>query len=326
MSFEVHIAGVPLGHAVYNAAGPLDVTAEELAVLGASGSSAIMMKSCTYEKRDGNPRPRWAHVPPFGLQAMGLPNLGYSFYVDIAPKLKKEHGKPVIASVSGLCTKDNIKIIEAFQACGGVDLIELNVSCPNIAGKPQVGYDFVQMRDVLEKLRAMGGDIPIGLKLPPYLDRVHVSAVADMLAEFSIPFISCINSIGNCLIIDPHTDRPVIKAVHGLGGLSGPAIKPVALGNVRMFFEELKSRGASTQIVGVGGIETGRDALDFILAGSTAVQVGTMFVSEGPAAFTRIADELAALLAERGFSSVAEACGSMQRMERQPDDSAAENM
>jgi dihydroorotate dehydrogenase (fumarate) len=229
---------------------------------------------------------------------MGLPNLGFRKYVEFIPQLKK-FNKPVIASVSGLKLEDNIEIIKAFNETD-VDLIELNLSCPNIVGKPQVGYD----PEAVKKTVTAVGKIcqkPWGVKLHPYFDFVHYEETADILNHSRISFVTCINSVGNGLVIDPFQEAVVIKPKNGFGGIGGQFIKPIGLGNVRKFRELLKP---AIQIIGVGGIISGLDVFEYILAGADAVQLGTIFQQEGAAAFKRIEQELAEVMEQKGYGRI----------------------
>ncbi|HEA84476.1 MAG TPA: dihydroorotate oxidase [Candidatus Wildermuthbacteria bacterium] len=305
---KTNIAGITLNSCVLNASGPNDATFEELEIIAHSGSGAVMMKSCTVEPREGNEEPRYVRLHLGSIQSMGLPNLGYKAYVDFASQLKK-HGKPVIASIAGLSSDDYVEMMKAFQA-SEVDLIEVNLSCPNIEGKPQVAYDVEQTEDVLTKLSGLGGK-PIGLKLPPFYDLVHQKQMAQLIQKHNIAFITCINSIGNTLVIDGETEAPVIKPKGGFGGLSGEYIKPVALANVRAFYELLDNK---VSIFGVGGITTGADAFEFVLAGADAVQVGTTFEKEGPACFERIDKELKEILEQKGYDSIQAVKGNLKSL------------
>ena len=303
---KTKIADVELDSYICNASGPLDSTLEELESIGNSKSSAIMMKSCTVEPREGNQEPRYMRIPLGSIQSMGLPNLGYEEYIKFAPQLKK-YKKPIIASVAGLSIKDYRKMVAAFQN-SDVDLIEVNLSCPNLEGKPQVAYDFEQTEKVLREISNLG-EKPIGLKLPPFYDFVHHKQMAELIEQYKISFITCINSVGNTLVIDPETETPVIKPKKGFGGLCGDYIKPIALANVRIFYELL---GNKISIFGVGGIKTGTDAFEFLLAGADAVQIATIFEKEGPNCFARINYELEEILRRKGYNSIKDVKGKLK--------------
>ncbi len=306
MGLKTKIANVELNSYICNASGPDDVTYEDLIKIAESDSSAITMKSCTLEPREGNEKPRYARLPFGAIQSMGLPNLGYQEYVRIASEIK-QYKKPVIASVAGISPEHFPRMVKAFQT-SDVSLIEINLSCPNIVGKPQIAYDFDATDELLDKISNLGYK-PIGLKLPPYHDLIHFRKMARIIKKHNISFITCINSIGNSLFIDPETETPAIKPKHGLGGLSGSYIKPIALANVKIFRELL---GDEISIFGVGGIKSGRDAFEFLLAGADAVQVGTTFEREGPSCFQRIKKEFETLMQRKGYNSVREARGNLK--------------
>lgn len=306
MTTKTKIASVDLDSYICNASGPLDSTLKELESIANSNSSAIMMKSCTIEPREGNQEPRYIRLPLGSIQSMGLPNLGYKEYIKFATQLKK-YNKPIIASVAGLSIEDYKQMVEAFQN-SNIDLIEVNLSCPNLEGKSQVAYDFEQTEKVLRRISNLGKK-PIGLKLPPYYDLVHHKKMAELIEKYDIRFITCINSVGNSLIIDPEKETTVIKPKRGFGGLCGDYIKPIALANVRAFYELLENK---ISIFGVGGIKSGTDAFEFLLAGADAVQVATTFEKEGPSCFTRINRELEEILQKKGYNSIEETRGELK--------------
>lgn len=305
-STKTSIAGVELASYVFNASGPNDVTFEELQIIGTSGACAITIKTCTIEPRKGNDEPRYARVPLGSINSMGYPNLGYKEYVKLIPKLK-EFGKPVIASLGVLQASEFPTLINAFNETD-VDFLELNFSCPNLKGKPQIAYDF-DMTDRLLKELVPIIKKPFGIKLPPFLDPVHWELAANNFKKYPIGALVCINSIGNTLIIDPEAEHPLIKPKGGFGGLGGDFIKPVALANVRAFSQLL---GDKMSIIGVGGIKSGMDAFEFLLCGADAVQIGTQFEKEGPGAFKRIDDELAEILKKKGYKGVGDAKGKLK--------------
>ena len=224
----------------------------------------------------------------------------------MVPELKKL-GKPVVVSVSGFSLEDNIEMVTAFQN-SAVDLIEVNFSCPNIPGKAQVAYDFEQVESALAALTVLG-DKPIGIKLAPYFDMSHFIAMADILKKFPVKFITCVNSIGNTLIIDPVTESPIIKPKGGFGGLCGDYIKPIGLANVRAFRELLPD---DIHIIGVGGIKTGIDAFEYLLAGADAVQIATCFEKEGQSCFKRIEDEFRTFMEDKGYDKLSDAKGKLK--------------
>lgn len=301
MDLSITIAGIKFPSCFMNASGALCVTREELAALGRSRSGAIVTKSMTVEPRTGNPEPRYVGFPGGSINSMGLPNLGYRAYVDLIPELRR-FGKPIIASVAGLCEDDFVKIAEAVNAAKP-DLIEINLSCPNIPGKPQIGYDPQDSERLLRRVRALV-TIPMGVKLPPYFDPAHHAVMADVMKRAGIDFLTLINSVGNGLVVDPEQEAVVIKPKGGFGGLGGPIIKPVALANVRAFWRLLDGQ---CPIIGTGGVVSGVDAFEHFLCGASAVQVGTALVEEGVGLFDRLERELAAVMDKKGYDSP-EAC------------------
>ena len=295
------IAGVRFPACLMNAAGALCVTESELRRLGESRAGAIVTKSMTIEARTGNPEPRYYSFSSGSINSMGLPNLGYVAYARIIPELKR-YGKPVVASVAGLCEADFIKIAAVIDE-SRPDLIEINLSCPNIPGEPQIGYDAEASERLLERVRNEVS-VPMGVKLPPYFDPAHQDKMARVLERTRVDFLSLINSVGNGLVVDAETEAVVIKPKGGFGGLGGAMIKPVALANVRAFWKRFEGR---LPIIGVGGVMNGVDAFEHVLCGASAVQLGTVLVEEGPEAFDRIERELAEVLNRKKYPSV-EAC------------------
>lgn len=309
MDTRTKISDVNLSSYVCNASGPLDTTLEELKKIANSKSSAIITKSCTLKPRIGNEKPRYARIPHGSIQSMGLPNLGYEKYAEFSSKLK-EYNKPIIVSIAGLCLDDYITMVEAIQS-SDADLIEVNLSCPNLDGKPQVAYDLEQTEEVLYNI-SNSGEKPIGVKLPPFYDLAHHRQMAELIDKYNINFVTCINSVGNTLVIDAEKEAPIIKPKKGYGGLCGDYIKPIALANVRAFYELFENR---VSIFGVGGIKTGKDAFEFLLAGADAVQIATTFEKEGHSCFERINTELENILCEKGYTSIEDAKGKLKYIE-----------
>ena len=298
-NLATEFCGISLQNCFANASGPRCVTREELLALSQSDAAFVVSKSCTLEPREGYPEQRYADSPIGSINSMGLPNLGYAFYHRIAAEIAQR--KPYLVSVSGMKPEVNLVIIRELAKNPAISAIELNLSCPNLVGKPQIGYDFPASDALLtDALRAANGK-PLGCKLPPYFDFIHFEQMAVILNKHKPAFITCVNSIGNGLVIDPETESAVIRPKGGFGGIGGDYIKPTALANVRKFRELLDPNIA---IVGCGGIKNGTDAFEFILVGAQVVQIGTALHREGPTIFTRIARELHELMQKKEYETL----------------------
>ncbi|WP_019785332.1 dihydroorotate oxidase, partial [Streptococcus sobrinus] len=171
-------------------------------------------------------------------------------------------------------------------------------SCPNVPGKPQIAYDFETTDKILSEVFSYFTK-PLGIKLPPYFDIVHFDQAAAIFNKYPLTFVNCINSVGNGLVIDDET--VVIKPKNGFGGIGGDYVKPTALANVHAFYQRLNP---SIQIIGTGGVKSGRDAFEHILCGASMVQIGTALHQEGPKAFERITKELQAIMVEKGYQGL----------------------
>jgi dihydroorotate dehydrogenase (fumarate) len=302
------LAGVSFPSCFMNAAGALCVTRDELIALGRSRAGAIVTKSMTVEPRRGNPEPRYYGFPGGSINSMGLPNLGYQVYAELIPELR-QFGKPVIASVAGLC-EDDFPTIAATINAARPDLIEVNLSCPNIPGKPQIGYDPDASERLLKRVRRVI-TVPMGVKLPPYFDPAHHEIMGRVIGRCGVDFLNLINSVGNGLVVDPEREAVVIKPKGGFGGLGGALIKPVALANVRAFYKIFQGK---IPIIGTGGVVNGVDAFEHLLCGASAVQIGTVLVEEGLDVFGRLERELTGILQKKGYRSIADCRGRLKEL------------
>lgn len=227
----------------------------------------------------------------------------------------QQHRKPYIVSLSGLSLADNLEMLSRVYKAHGIAGIELNLACPNVPGKPMIAYDYAQMEEVLQAVCAHPnyGKIPLGIKLAPYLDMPLFEHVAKILIKYPIKYIVCINTIGNALVVDAENECEGIVPRQGLGGLGGGFVKHTALANVRIFYTLLKQyHREDIDIIGVGGVHTGKDAFEMILCGAKAVQVGTCHWIEGSNCFDRIAKELEEIMEEKGYTSINEFRGKLR--------------
>jgi dihydroorotate dehydrogenase (fumarate) len=307
INLSTTIGNIPLNSCIYNASGPKCTTKEELKNIGKSFSGAILTKSSTLELRDGNPSPRYFENDLGSINSMGLPNQGYQFYADLAKEMQ-QYKKPYFVSVAGLSLENNLTMLQHLSKVEAIDAIELNLSCPNVPGKPQTGYDFERTKHVLDKVCQLDQHT-LGIKLPPYFDLIHFHQMAEIINQYPIQFVTCVNSIGNGLVIDVEQEQVVIKPKHGFGGVGGDYIKPTALANVRQFYLLLRD---DINIIGSGGIKTGSDAFEHILCGASAVQIGTQYMREGADCFERIEKELKNLMLQKNYTSIKDFQGKLQ--------------
>lgn len=291
-----------------NASGVHCMTVEELTALENSAAGAFITKSATLAPREGNPEPRYADVPLGSINSMGLPNNGVDYYLDYALKYQMNHEAPLFFSVAGTSVDENIALLQKIQDSDFQGVTELNLSCPNVPGKPQVAYDFPLTEKILMEVFQFFTK-PLGVKLPPYFDMAHFDQMAEILNKFPLTYVNSINSIGNGLYIDPESDQVVIRPKEGFGGIGGEYVKPTSLANVRAFATRLKPE---IKIIGTGGILTGQDAYEHLLCGATMLQIGTQLQKEGPAIFERIAQELEAIMKKKGYQSIADFRGKVK--------------
>lgn len=295
-----------------NASGVSGSTAAELAVMLASSSGGMVTKSCTTEFRQGNPEPRIVSAGlGYSINSMGLPNQGFEFYLEYARNHKNE--KPLFFSMAGMTLEDNVsmaKKLSPVAAEKGI-LLELNLSCPNLANKPQVAYDFDSVRKYLDAISAVYTE-PLGVKLPPYFDIVHFDEIGSILNKYpNVKFVTCINSLGNGLMIDIEKEQVLIKPKAGFGGIGGKWILPTALANVRALSERCPDKA----VIGCGGVVSGDEAFMHLLCGATLVQIGTTLWDEGPEVFTRVQAELAAIMQKKGYTNIEEFRGKVRLVE-----------
>lgn len=305
MNLHATLGGFQFENCILNASGVHCFDAQELDGLRASQAGGFVTKSATLQPREGNPTPRYADTPFGSINSMGLPNLGIDYYLDYLTALPRE-SKPAFLSVTGLSQTEIYQLLHKIKHSAYQGLIELNLSCPNVVGKPQIGYDAEAVVQILDRVFSEI-EQPLGVKLPPYFDFSHFDQMAAILNRYPLAFINAINSIGNGLFIDD--ESVTIKPKNGFGGLGGTYIKPTALANVHAFYQRLKP---SIAIIGTGGVNSGRDVFEHILCGATLVQVGTALHQEGTNIFTRLTQELQQIMQEKGYQSLADFRGKLR--------------
>lgn len=260
---------------------------------------AIVTKSVMLQPRSGRPTPRMAETPSGMLNSIGLQGPGIDRFIEHDLAWLEERGAVAVVSIAGGSVDEYAKLASKLRTASGVAAIEVNISCPNVEDRGQVFACNPQAAgNVIQAVKRNSDPrTPILAKLSP--DVTDIVAIADSVVRAGATGLSLVNtSLG--MVINTDTLRPHLAGV--TGGLSGPAIRPIAVRcvwQVRTAFPDLP-------ILGMGGIRSGLDALQFLLAGANAVSVGTV-VFHDPSSPKRIHDELEQVLIERGFGSVSEA-------------------
>ena len=305
---DLQIGQLKLRSYIYNSSGVWDTTSKQLDQLYAyRHCGAIVSKSCTLDSRKGNDYPKYHfNSDGFSINSNGLENNGLDYYINFYKTNKLNWQQPFFISVGGLSDEERITMLKKIQALDNHNNlgVELNMSCPNL-GCVGAAYDHKELDTALEKIFTECGKMKctFGLKLPPYYlqrDFNNISAVLKKWAEH-IDFITCINSVPNCIDYDINNDIPIILPNNGYGGMGGPAILPIGLANVSKFSTIFREQKIPIKIIGCGGIQTGADVYKYYLAGASAVQVGTHLWKNGPSVFETLTKEFRLILCRKGF-------------------------
>ena len=306
-SLRTQIAGFSFDNCLMNAAGVACMTVEELEEVRQSAAGSFVTKTATLEARAGNPEPRYRDVPLGSINSMGLPNQGIDYYLDYLLSLQESQPeRTFFLSLVGMSPDETHTLLKKVQNSGFKGITELNLSCPNVPGKPQIAYDFETTERILGE--AFGYfDKPLGIRLPPYFDIVHFDQAAEVFNRHPLKFVNCVNSIGNGMYIED--ESVVIRPKNGFGGIGGEYIKPTALANVHAFYQRLNP---SIQIIGTGGVYTGRDAFEHILCGASMVQIGTALHQQGVEIFERVSLGLKAIMVQKGYETLEDFKGKLK--------------
>jgi len=304
LDLRVDLAGVELKNPVLAASGTFGFGREYSRFYDLGELGGICAKGLTLHPREGNPAPRVAETPMGMLNSVGLQNPGVdAFIAEELPFLRRFDTK-IIANISG-STPEEYGILCEKLAGAGVDMIEVNISCPNVkAGGLAYGTRPELAAEVTGTAKKHAGKVPVMVKLSPNV--TDVTEIARAAADAGADALSLINTIRG-MRIDVNTRRPVLRM--NTGGLSGPAVLPVA---VRMVWEV--SQAVKLPILGMGGVSKGEDAAQLMLAGASAVAVGAALFSD-PFAPLAVRDGLAALAERQGLSSLRELTGGVRPWE-----------
>lgn len=308
IDMSTRLASVGLPSPVLTASGCAAAGRELDQFFDISAIGAVVTKSIMLEPRSGRATPRMAETPSGMLNSIGLQGPGIHAFLEHDLAWLRERGARVMVSIAGGTTQEFEDLARILREHGGFDAIEVNISCPNVAERGQV---FACRADsaagvIAGVRRATDPDVPVFAKLSP--DVTDIGTIALACERAGADGLSLINTTLG-MVIDVDTMRPALAGV--TGGLSGPAIRPIAVRCVWQVREVLPD----IPIIGMGGIRNGSDAFEFILAGADAVSVGTVIFHD-PSAPERINGELATIAAARGFTRLRDA---VSHAHREPD-------
>ena len=301
VDMSVDLAGVILKNPVAVASGTFGFGREYGHFFDLSELGAICCKGLTLHPREGNPAPRIAETPMGILTSVGLQNPGVDAFIEHELPFLRQYDVKVIANISGNTPEEYGIMCEKLSGAG-VDLIEVNISCPNVkAGGLAYGTRPDLAAEVTEAAKTHAGNVPVMVKLSPNV--TDITEIARAAADAGADALSLINTLRG-MRIDVSTRRPILKM--NTGGLSGPAVLPIA---VRMVWEV--AQAVDLPILGMGGVSKAEDAAQLMLAGASAVAVGTALFAD-PYAPIKVRDGLAQIAASQGLSNLRELTGEIR--------------
>jgi len=297
---DVQLGRLRLANPIMVASGTFGYAREMAGLVDLARLGGIVPKTITQQPRGGNPPPRTVETAAGMLNSIGLDNDGVEAFIARQLPYLASLGPAVIVSIAGKSGEEFVRLAERLQQIDDIDAVELNVSCPNVSGGTDFGADPALCEQVVASVRR-SCSYPILAKLTP-----NVTNVAEIARAAEAAGADALSLINTCLgmAVDWRRRRPVLGNV--LGGLSGPAIKPIAL---RIVYQV--ARAVKIPLVGIGGIASIDDVMEFLVTGASAVQIGTANFYN-PTATMRILDALPAALAELGAKSVGEVVGTME--------------
>ncbi len=301
IDLSVTIGSLCLSNPVMTASGTFGYAKEFEQLLNLERLGAVIVKGISLEPRPGNPPPRIVETPCGMLNAIGLENVGVDRFIAEKNDYLSGLGCPVIVNILGDSIEEYKEITRRLEGVSSVAAIEVNISCPNVKkGGVAFGTD-PEMAAAVTQAVKQKAQVPVIVKLSPNV--TDVAAIAAAVEGAGADAVSLVNTLIG-MAVDLKSRRPKLGNV--IGGLSGPAIKPVAL---RMVYQVAQT--VSIPVIGIGGIETAEDALEFILVGATAVQIGTAnFVN--PRAAEEVVEGIESYVIRQGLSSITELIGKLE--------------
>jgi len=306
IDISVDFAGIRLENPVVTASGTCGYADELADFMDIAALGGFITKSITLEPRKGNPTPRIVETDSGMLNAIGLANIGVERFIREKVPIIKGLGACVFVNVAGEKISDYVAVAERLADEGAVSGIELNISCPNVKeGGITFGTDPAQVEQITKAVKKAAGAKTLIVKLTPAVTDIAVTARAAV--EAGADALSLVNTF-TAMVIDIESQRPFLA--NRTGGLSGPAIKPIAVYLVNRVYNEV-AKSAQIPILGGGGIRTASDAIEFIIAGATAVAVGTATFIE-PDSAVRIVEGIKEYCVRKNVSNIKDLVGCLK--------------
>jgi dihydroorotate dehydrogenase (NAD+) catalytic subunit len=298
----VNLAGVQLANPTVLASGILGYSTGTLENIVKSGAGGVITKSVGLKPRNGYANPTIVQASCGLINAMGLPNPGIDEYVKEIRQAKARLNVPLFVSVYGY-SADEYAVIAKKAAAAGADALELNVSCPHVKDTgSEIGQDEELVMSVVRKAKASVSK-PVFVKLSPNV--TSIADIAEAAVKGGADGLTIMNTV-KAMAFDVETALPILG--NRVGGLSGPAIKPMALRCVYEVYERVR-----VPIMGCGGVSGWRDAVEFLLAGASVVQIGTAVAAKGPGVFKKVAHGMEGYLKRKGFNRLENVVGLSHR-------------
>ncbi|MEJ2704641.1 MAG: dihydroorotate dehydrogenase [Sedimentisphaerales bacterium] len=309
VDISVDFAGLKLGNPVFTASGTCGYADELSDFMDVNSLGGFITKSITLKPRKGNPSPRVVETDSGMLNAIGWANIGLDRFVEEKVPIIRQMSPAVFVNVAGETIAEYVAVVERLAAENAIAGFELNISCPNVEhGGVSFGTDPAQVMEITKAVKAAAGDKVLMVKLAPAV--TDISVMARAAVDAGADALSLINTF-TAMVIDIKTRKPILA--NRTGGLSGPAIKPIAVYLVNKVYKDV-ARERGIPILGLGGIRTASDAIEFIIAGASAVATGTANFIE-PDCTLKIIEGIKDYCAAHGVSDVKELIGSLSEKE-----------
>jgi len=305
MNLSQKLFGITFANPTVLASGIWGITASSWRNVASHGAGAVTTKSLWLKEHKGHPNPTIIQTEHWTLNAVGVPDAGIEKTREEIGDYNKDKPVPLIANIIADSTGNYALIAEEIVKLKP-DFLEVNISCPNV--EDEFGRPFAcnagDASAVTKAVKAVSGKIPVFIKLSPNVD--NIGAIAFACAEKGADGFTVINTVGPGMAIDLRSRMPILA--NKVGGLSGPAIKPIA---VKCIADVYRATEGKKPIIGTGGVTTGEDAIEFLLAGASLIGIGTAIGSRGADVFRLVTEEMSAWCDAEGVKNIAELVGGM---------------